>query len=46
MTNKTITGVPHPRWWQRHPTLAFCAAWTVGLGIVAAILAVGLQAAA
>ena len=46
MTDKTITGVPHPRWWQRHPTQAFCAARAVGLGFFATILALGLQAAA
>lgn len=46
MTDKTITGVPHPRWWQRHPTLAFCTGWMLGLGLFAATLVVVLQAAA
>jgi hypothetical protein len=46
MTDKTITGVPNPRWWQRHPTLAFCAGWALGLGLVGTVLAIGLQAAA
>ncbi|MBI1682949.1 hypothetical protein [Caulobacter hibisci] len=45
MTDKTITGVPHPRWWQRHPTLAFCAVWAGGLGLLAAVLVVAFQAA-
>ncbi|WP_158285911.1 MULTISPECIES: hypothetical protein [unclassified Caulobacter] len=46
MTDKTITGVPQPRWWQRHPTLAFCVVWGLGLGLFATAVAVGLQAAA
>jgi len=38
LTEKTIRGVDDPRWWQVHPTLAFCGAWALLLIAGAAVV--------